>query len=381
MISVVAIGTISHVSAENVGDNVTDRDIQLNDSDLDDNQVTNYSITTIGGDCDNLNSTPNQMNWTVVVINPNNISAKIQLSQAGMYFGGKTITVKVIDFNNKSLYGVPVTLKFSNGKSATVITKSDGKITYNVGFNPGNYKLTATINSNFIDSNSSKLKDIKIKKAPATIILKKLSTSYGAKKYLQIKVINSKTKKGISGVKLLLKLNKDGKVKKVYLTTDSKGIAKFNTAYLGVGIHKVQVNEICSGISAKSKTSQINVKKASTTFLDEVGAIYIKKADKYNIAIFNKNTEKSIKGVKLTVKIFDGKKFNTYVVKTGKYGAQIDIGYLGLGSYKVIVSFAGNSKYMKCSAYDYIDIIRSSGNVIIVDKPIVNSTSNILNYQ
>lgn len=52
------------------------------------------------------------------------------------------------------------------------------------------------------------------------------------------------------------------------------------------------------------------------------------------------------------------------MVKTGRYGADIDLGYLGLGSYNVSVKFDGNSRYGKCIKSDYIGVIRSSGHVL-----------------
>ena len=192
--------------------------------------------------------------------------------------------------------------------------------------------------------------------AKAKITLKKLKTSYKAKKHFQIKVTDSNTGKALDKVKLLVKVYTKGKAKKIHLATNSKGIAKFKTSGLDVGLHKVKV--MSKGIRAKAKTSKIRVTKAPTTYLDEVGAVYIKKAGMYDIALFNKNTEKVVRGAKLTVKIYDGKKVHTYHVKTGKYGSQIDLSYLGLGTYKVVVKFDGNSKYKKCVGRDYIDVIR-----------------------
>ena len=58
------------------------------------------------------------------------------------------------------------------------------------------------------------------------------------------------------------------------------------------------------------------------------------------------------------------KKVHKYVVKTGKYDAQIDLSHLGLGIYKVVVKFDGNSRYKKSTGRYYIDVIRSSGNVL-----------------
>lgn len=362
LILIFSVSVVSHVNAQDL-DNAT-----LADDVKEDNLPVPEDITYVGGDCDHVDENlPTSMSVNVTINQAENqipLQAKIQLTQSGSYYGEKTLDVKVIDDNGTGLHSIPVTLKFSNGKSVTVVTKSDGRASYKIPFGPGTYSVNAKITSNALRANDTGLGNIKIKNAPATIKLKKLTTSFGAKKYFHIKVTNSKTKHAIGGVKLLVKVYTNGKSKKIRITTNSKGIARFSTAKLGVGVHKIKVSEVSNLISAKAKTGQIKVKKAPTTFLDEVGATYIKKGGIYNIALFNKNTEKSVKGVKLTVKIFNGKKAEKYVVKTGKYGADIDLSHLGLGSYKVVVKFDGNSRYNKCTKSDYIDVIRSSGNVL-----------------
>lgn len=354
------MGTVSHVCAQDLENATPAGDDEVISDDLPHPE----DIRSVGGNCDFIDdiTIPGSMNAEVTAIfieNKSPTRANIELSQSGSYFSDKTLAVKVVDNNATSLYCIPVDLKFSNGKSATVITRENGEATYKLPFNPGTYSVTAKITSNILNVSDARLNNIKIKNAQSTISMKKFSTSYGAKKYFQIEVTNSKTKKGIGGVKLLAKVYTNGKAKKIYLTTNSKGIAKFNTAGLDVGTHKVHVSEISPGVNAKAKTGQIKVKKAPTTYLDELGPVYFKKGGVYNIALFNKNNEKVIKSIKLTVKIFTDKKVNTYVVKTGKYGAEIDLSYLGVGSYKVVVSFDGNSRYQKCTGSDYIDVLKA----------------------
>jgi len=362
LLIVLVIGTVSHASAHDLENATLADDVVVNDLPVYDD------VRFVGGNCDFIDEQlPSSMNATITVIfieNKTPTPAEIQLSQSWSYFGDKTLTVKVVDNNGTALYCIPVDLKFSNGKTATVITQKNGKATYKLPFNPGTYSVNAKVTSNVLNVSDAKLNNIKIKSAQATIALKKLSTSYGARKYFQIEVTNSKTKKGIGGVKLLVKVYTNGKAKNIRITTNSKGIAKFSTADLDVGNHEVKVSEISPGVNAKAKTGQIKVGKAPTTFLDEVGAVFIKKGGVYNIALFNKNNEKVIKGIKLTVKIFTDEKIITYVVKTGKYGSDIDLSYLGLGTYKVVVSFDGNSRYQKCTGRDYIDVIRSSGCIL-----------------
>ena len=302
-------------------------------------------------DCKFWGNTPENVYATSVFIS---IKPQIQISQSGSDFGSKTITVKVINLNdnNKPVSGATVNVKFSNGKTVKLTTNSNGIATYNVPFNPGTYRATASYNGA-----SANLNNIKITKAAGTIAATKLSTSYGAKKYFTVKVINSKTKKAVGGAKLLLKVYTGKKAKYVYVTTASNGVAKYSASKLGVGNHKIVVSSASSGLSAKAKTSQIKVGKAATKTHAYDKLVVYKKSGKYYIGIANKNTGELIKGVKLTVKVFSGSKAKTYTVKTGKDGyASINTKSLSIGKHKVVVSFKGNSKFKASSAKAKIEV-------------------------
>ncbi len=287
------------------------------------------------------------------------ITGKITLSQAGSYYGGKTVSAKVVDTNNNNapLSGVAVTFKFSNGKSATVYTGSNGVATYNVPFNPGTYRVTATIASDYSASPAT-LANIKIAKAPASISPSKLTTKYGAYKYFKVKVTNSKTKKGIGGVKLLLKVYTGKKAKKVHVTTDSSGNAYYSTSKLKVGKHKVKVSIVSGVASAKAKSSKIKVKKASVGLNTYDALYYYKdvKNGKYYIGVYNKDGG-YLKGMKLKVKVFTGKKSKTYTLKTKKDGfAILKTKGIKVGKHKVQITFKGNKNYKKATAKNTIEV-------------------------
>lgn len=287
------------------------------------------------------------------------INGKITLSQSGSYFGDKTVSAKVINTNtNAPVSGAKVTFKFSNGKSATVYTGSNGVATYKIPFNPGTYKVTATIPSD-IGGASAVLANIKIVKAPATISPTKLSTKFQANKCFKVKVINSKTKKGIAGVKLQLKVYTGKKAKKVTVTTASNGVASYNAAKLKVGKHKVKVTIASKQVSAKAKTSKITVKKAST-LIDKYNALYYYKDVKkgvYYIGVYNKDAHQFIKGVKVKVKVFTGKKAKTYTLKTKKDGfAVLKTKGIKVGKHKVQITFKGNKNFKKSKAKATIEV-------------------------
>ncbi len=184
-----------------------------------------------------------------------------------------------------------------------------------------------------------------------------MTAQYGASKYFTVKLTNSKTKKGIGGVKLLLKVYTGKKFKKVYVTTGSNGVAKYSSSKLGVGTHKVKVSISSSQASASAKTSKIVIKKATTKTYAPSGIYVYKKSDKYYFGVENKNTGELIKGIKLKIKVYTGKKAKTYTVKTNKNGvASINTKNLKVGKHKVVVTTPATAKYKKSSATGTIEI-------------------------
>ena len=310
-------------------------------------------------DCSFTWNTPNNVYGTDVY---RLIKGKITLSQSGSYFGGKTVSAKVVDTNNNNapLSDIPVTFRFSNGKSATVYTGSNGVATYKVPFNPGTYSVAATIPSSYSAAKAS-MGNVRIDKAPATIQPKKLTTKFGTCKKFKVSVINSKTKKGISGVKLLLKVYTGKKAKKVHVTTDGSGNAYYAPSKLKVGKHKVKVSIDSKAVSAKAKKSRITVKKASVGLDTYDGIWYYKdvKKGKYYIGVYNKNAGGYLKGIKLKVKVYTGKKAKTYTLKTKKDGfAILKTKGIKVGKHKVKITFKGNKNFKKASAKNTIEVTK-----------------------
>jgi hypothetical protein len=203
--------------------------------------------------------------------------------------------------------------------------------------------------------------NIRISKAPATIQPKKLTTKYGTCKSFKVRVINSKTKKGIGGVKLLLKVYTGKKAKKVYVTTDSSGNAYYSPSKLKVGKHKVKVSIAAGAVTAKAKKSRITVKKASIGLNTYDGIWYYKnvKKGKYYIGVYNKNSGQYLKGIKIKVKVYTGKKSKTYTLKTKKDGfAILKTKGIKVGKHKVKITFKGNKNLKKASAKNTIEVTK-----------------------
>ena len=276
----------------------------------------------------------------------------ISLTQSGSHYQSKTITVNLTcTIVNKPSGGVTlnyikpisddyVTLKFSNGKTAKIKTNSEGIATYDVDLYSGTYSVTATYNA--MDKS---LGNIKILNAPAKLTAGKLTTTYASGKYFTVSVVNSNTGKPISGAKVLLKVYTGKKYKKVYITTDSKGIAKYNTGNLAIGKHKIVVGNSFA-IQAKSINSQVKINKAKRLIVAPNVIVAHKKSGKFVVTVKHKESKKPLKGVKLTINVYTGKKYKKYTVKTNKNGqAAISTKKLSKTTHKVVVKIPSNSKY------------------------------------
>ena len=61
----------------------------------------------------------------------------------------------------------------------------------------------------------------------------------------------------------------------------------------------------------------------------------------FKVTVKNTKTKKVIKGVKVKIKVYTGKKYKTYTVKTNSKGiANLNVKSLKVGSHKVVVSSA-----------------------------------------
>lgn len=99
-----------------------------------------------------------------------------------------------------------------------------------------------------------------------TIKPTKLSTTYKSGKYFKAKVINSKTKKPVKGVKVTLKVFTGKNAKTVTLTSNSKGIIKYSSSKLKVGKHNVVLKvKKSKSFTGKTKKSYIKISKKKSS--------------------------------------------------------------------------------------------------------------------
>nr|WP_295161912.1 DUF3344 domain-containing protein [uncultured Methanobrevibacter sp.] len=184
-------------------------------------------------------------------------------------------------------------------------------------------------------------------KAPVktTVTAKALSTTYNSEKAFTITVLDS-DKKPVTGLKLTLKVFTGKASKNYYATTNSKGVATFKAASaLAIGTHKVEITSSNTAYDVKKTTSSIKVAKAKTTVKAPKVTAKVKKTKYFKVTVKNKASKKVVKGLKIKVKVYTGKKYKTYNLKTNKKGvAQLNIKSLKVGKHKVVIS-SGNAKY------------------------------------
>lgn len=283
-------------------------------------------------------------------------TSTITMKQVGKYYKDKKITVKLYDSTTKSVVkSQKVVLKFSNGKKLSATTNSKGIATFNVNFKPGKYTATASVSNKNIAFASKKLSKIKIVKVPIKIVVKKFKTSYDSGKYFKIKVINRVTKKAVKGVKLKIKI-KGGKT--LTRTTKAGGKISFDASKYKVGKHKVSIKVASKKYhTGKAKKTSILIKKGKASIYAPETINALKSNDNYTIWVYNNYSYRPVKGAKVTIKVYTGKKAKTYTRKTDADGVvRFNTKSLKKGKHKVVVSLKANKKYKKAKGKGLVEI-------------------------
>ena len=194
-----------------------------------------------------------------------------------------------------------------------------------------------------------------------SLSVSKLSTTYKSGKYFKVKAIDSKTKKPVVNVKLILKIYSGKKYKKVTAATDSNGIAKYSN--LGIGSHKVSINvKDSKKFLSKMKYSSIKILRAKLKISAPKITGYYKESKKYKIAVKNRESKKPMKNIKVMIKVFTDKKYKKYTLKTDKKGiVSFNMKSLPKGKHKVVINIKSTSKVKSAVLKTYIKtIVRSN---------------------
>jgi 5-hydroxyisourate hydrolase-like protein (transthyretin family) len=305
----------------------------------------------------------------------------------------------VVGSDNKPIANAYLVVDIFTGKDYKthyLSTNSKGIASYGVSaLSPGRHKVVISIDC---DINTGLYgHDVKshitINKVIVKIKASKLSTTYKSGKYFITKIINSKTKKGISGVKVILKVYTGKKAKTVTLTSNSKGNVKYQSSKLDIGKHKIVLKvKSTTKITGITKTSYIKVYRAALNISAPFKTKLYKKAGRFTVTVKNKASGKAVKGIKVIMKVYTGKKYKTFTAKTNSKGkAGFSTKSLSKGYHKVKITAKGNSKYKKASAKGVVEIIKKkfstrirvndASKLLCWKSPKVSSTGEVIGYK
>lgn len=299
-----------------------------------------YKMTFTTNDT-NLNKTTSSGSFTIkplpVVINAKDVSI--------YYNTGTTYTVKVTkDGKGVSEVYVHVRLYTTSSKYSDYLflTNNNGQFSFSASLAVGKHKIIVSTADNRYDA-AQVTKTITVKKASAKITAKKVTTYYKASKYFTVKLTNTKNKKAIYDAKINIKIyisknryyNYNG-------NTGMNGQLKLLLDSLKPGTYKVVVSGADSkNFKASKVTTKIVIKKAPTKLVAKKVIAKKGKTKYFKVTAKNKKTKKVISGIKLKVKVYSGKKFKTYTIKTNSKGiAQLNVKKIKVGTHKVIITSA-----------------------------------------
>lgn len=365
LIVLVAVFAVSAVSASDNLENITadspgDDVIEVSDVQTDDSQLKSSSI------CDenlseNLEQNVIEKDNESVLADSDVIDVNLEIFKYPTEPGDTGVVIKVSNMKTgKPVSGVKLGVSSKFG-SKMLTTDSEGLVTYYFPTVVGTYMISAGLYLD-VDATSSWVDNIRINdfineyvtfsKVPVT-----LTTSFG--KSFQVKVVSSNNKNPVRGVEVYLKIYTGSKYKQVTLKTDENGIVKFNPGTLSVGKHKIVASVDNKNAVGKSKTTTITIAKhVPKITAPKKRNLY--KTGNFKITVTNKKYGNVMSGVKVQVKVYTGKKYKTFNVKTNSKGiATISTKALSKGTHKVVMTIKSNSHHREASAKGSIVIVSS----------------------
>ncbi|WP_298536223.1 family 78 glycoside hydrolase catalytic domain, partial [uncultured Methanobrevibacter sp.] len=232
---------------------------------------------------------------------------------------------------------VLITVYTSSKKYTRFIGKTDknGKLYLTTPLSVGKHKIVyQSVDNNYKSGQITRY--LTVKTAPAKFSAPKVSTYYKSGRVFKIKLINTKTKKPIHSGKMNIKLYiSKNKYYNYTGVSDAKGFVQFK-ATLKPGTYKVVVSDYDKGYTAKAVTSQIKVSKSPIKIAPT--ALKVKKGKYFKVKVTSTKSKKVLSGVKVKVRVYTGKKYKTYTIKTNKKGiASLKIKQK-VGKHKVVLT-------------------------------------------
>ena len=257
-----------------------------------------------------------------------------------LYGSGTTVIVTAKDKKTgKTLPNVYILLQVytSSKKLSNFLVKTDSKgvARFSTGLTVGKHKVIMTVFDNYYNS-SSITRYVTVKKTTGQFSAPKVSTYYKSGKVFKIKLTNTKNKALMYGATVNIKVYVS-KYRYYNLTgvTGANGIVQFKITFKP-GTYKVVVSSADKGYSAKAVTSQIKVSKSPIKIAPT--SLKVKRYSYFKVKVTSTKSKKVLSGVKVKVRVYTGRKYKTYTIKTNKKGiASLKISQKR-GKHKVVLS-------------------------------------------
>ena len=181
------------------------------------------------------------------------------------------------------------------------------------------------------------------------IALNKISTYYKSGKELKVRLINTGNNSAVSKCKVKVVLKAGKKTYTKYMTTDKDGFASFDISKYKVERYNLFVSVV------DSKFASISLKEIDTALIFEAHPIVkapkvkfkYKKSKYFKVIVKHQKTKKGIKKIKLKLKVYTGKKYKIYKIKTNnKSIAKLNTKKLKRGTHKVIITSLNKNYYI-----------------------------------
>ena len=286
---------------------------------------TYSAIVTVPGDYKDFNA---EILSSIEVKNYTHDKAKSQVSFSGPIVfdygkaGSTTVAVigGIIELKNIKVDGHPEAKISISDKVIKVSGLKLGSYTLHVKTTPDDdhYSVSNTIG-------------ITVRKVSAAIKASNSAAYYKENKKWNIKLIDTRTKKALAKMTIVLKVYTGKKYKTIKLTTNAKGIASIKASTWSVGKHKVIISFSKYGHTCKNLVRYVTVKKRVKLSYEVKSDALV---DGSNLFVWAKQGKKPINKVKLRVLVYTGKKYKEYDLVTGDYKSdgKVRRGFIGYGT-------------------------------------------------
>lgn len=262
----------------------------------------------------------------------------IKVTKSGVYAGNILLTINLYNafFSNGAKNGkVILTFTNSKGKRTTVSlnTNAKGIVKYYLAMAAGKYTVSFKSNQDL-----NKTLSLTVKACKAKLSASKMTTTYKSGRTFNVKVVNTMNKKKPTNVKIALKIY-TGKKAKTYYAFTKNGLACFDISSVSSGTHKVIVSSALGSVKASRITTKLVIKKANF----KVTALKVKngynKNQYFKVKVITKNTKKPAKALNIKVRVYTGKKYKVYSIRTNTNGiALLNTKSIKRGTHGVIVT-------------------------------------------